>query len=144
MTPEFADHRETLRLLHKAAGGNINKATEEERQKAVQAVWGEAADESLYRRFLAEYEHLWSLGVRLAEQVVTYGLGVVPLVPETCAALAVAQPYAEQLQVRRAAEAQRVAAGGVGSVAYYSTYTGGDVVEARRLQAEARARERLA
>lgn len=139
----MTNHRATLEALHAKAGGNFNTADKDEKAAALAAVFGPENPDEAYRRFLAEYEKLWADGCRLAELVVTYGWQMVPNTPLVRAALAVAQPFAEQLLVRRAAEAQRVAAGGVGSVAYFSTYTGGDLAAAKRLYAEARANEVL-
>jgi hypothetical protein len=131
--------RQKLAELHDVAGGDFNKLDAADRAAAVDLVFGSAA---AYRSFLARYEALRRRGVALAEFAVTYGLPP-DLTADDYDALDVAQPYGFALRVRLAAESAAVAAGGVGSVTYYSTYTDGDVKAATRMRNEALAREAL-
>lgn len=110
---------------------------------AVKTAWGPDATLDDYSRFVARWRSLEARGRMLAEFVVTYG--VLPPNPsrDDLDALDIAQPYAFALRLRVAAESQAVAGGGVGSEAYYATYTNGDQVEAKRLRHEALARKSL-
>lgn len=136
--------RQKLAQLHDVAGGDFNRLAADDRLAAIRLVFGEDATPETLSRFVREYEALRRHGMALAEFVVTYGVLPPDVSPRDIEALNVAQPYAYALRVRLDAEAAAVAAGSVGSDAYYATFTGGDMKAARRLRAEALAARAIA
>jgi len=131
------------RLTDAALPRALKDLSREELLDAVRKAWGPEATLDDYTRFVTRWRRLQPHGVWLAEWVVTYGTFPLPPNRDDIDALDIAQPYAHALRVRVQVEASAIASGGVGSEAYYSTYTGGDMKEARRFRHEAMAVRQL-
>lgn len=134
-----------LKLMADLNGGSL-QGVEKDPERLLgllKRVLGEQAGLRDWAALVNRYNALRDRGVKLATFIITYGFPPRPLDADDHEALTVAQPFAHALRVRQQAEAAAVAAGGVGSEAYYATYTNGDMKEARRLRHEALAAREL-
>lgn len=141
MIPQIDQYEETWRKLWDASHGKLQEWIAAKDHEAllpvVKLVFGEAATLDDYAWFARDYHAAKDEGERLAELVVTYGVGVLSLSHDTCEKLRLAIPYARGCIAAQAAE-NALASNGhdVPTLQTCRALTNRDDAAAKRLQLE--------